>query len=191
MKVPQSLVTGLLLVTLLLGSGSGIAQEKQQKLTKVSYEVPVSISAQEAWQVLRIWGNFADYHAGVNTSAKVGDQATGVGAKRSYTFGKKGKVEEKVTLWVEGQRYEYQMTESQGFPFAAYQAGFGVREDDTGQVFIYHFTNYRASPGFLTGMMKGSLTQGLRKSLLAMKHYAETGEKRKPLKELSKRYAAL
>ena len=65
---------------------------------------------------------------------------------------------------------------------------FEVKVNSDGKTIIYQTTKYRLKPRFLTWLMKGKLRKVSRETLIAYKHYMETGEKNVNFKILKKKY---
>ncbi len=66
-------------------------------------------------------------------------------------------------------------------------ATFGVWPGRTAQdALMYQIVDYRLSPGFLTGIMRGQLRTAIRDTLLGYKHFMKTGEANTALNQLRK-----
>ena len=190
-------VKGLLLIMVALFTNQINAQkiEKEMKLNSIDYEMVVDVTPQQAWSVLASYGDVGDYHAILDSSKSLNgspNQAE-MDCERECIIpqGKrKIMVRERIIDIKEGEYYTYDVYDWDNFPLRKMHNTFGVKKNDKGQTVIYQHTDFRLKPRFLTWIMKGKLRNGARETLMAYKHYMETGEKRVPVKQLKKKYKA-
>lgn len=167
--------------------------EKKMKLKAVENEMIVNVSPEKAWGILADFGEIGSFHTGVLSSKSInnsGNEAV-LGCEREcvLTDGKKPIViKERIIEIKDTQYYTYDVYEWENFPIAKMLVTFGVKINDKGQTVIYQKNEFRLKPGFLTGLMKGKIRKGGRETLLAYKHFMETGEKNLDIKILKKKY---
>ncbi len=167
--------------------------QKMKKLTTTAYELTVNVSPDQAWDVLNSYGDVGDFHTSVTSSKPVNDSKIEAynGCERECTIenGKKDiVVVEKIVEYVEGQYYKYDVTKATNFPVHKFFNTFGVKQNNEGKTVIYVKSEFRLDPGFMTPLAKGKLKKGNKETLLAYKHFMETGEKNVDMKELKKKY---
>ena len=69
--------------------------------------------------------------------------------------------------------------------------GFQILRTDKPFVVLAINIAYKAKPAFLTPLLAGKMRRLAQDVLLGYKHFAETGERRIPIKQLKARYAAM
>lgn len=163
------------------------------KLKHIQIEMPIEVSAQRLWEVLTHYGDVAQFHAGVVTTHAVGTSPTtaAMGCERVCNIvdmGLKIILKERIVDYVEGQSYRYEVYEWKNFPLRKMLFGFRIVPVPAGPCRLVVEIDYRASPGWLTPLLAGKMRRLARDVLLGYKHFAETGERRVPIKELHKRY---
>ncbi|WP_298535753.1 SRPBCC family protein [uncultured Algibacter sp.] len=163
---------------------------------KVNYEMPVDVTSEQAWSVLSSYGNVGSFHSSLKSSKSIkgSDNEAELGCYRECIIpnGKKDiLVREKITEFSEGQYYTYDVYEWENFPLKKMSITYGVKKNSNGETIIYQNSEYRLKPRFLTWPMKGKMRSGARESLMAYKHYMETGEKKINLEVLKKNYKTL
>lgn len=192
-KIKKAVSVLSIIIGLITNYSYGQKTEKMIKLKTVEYEVVVNVTPQQAWDVLAKYGNIGSFHSGLLSSKPLngsGNEAV-LGCDRECIIpnGRKNiLVREKIVEIIEGQYYTYDVYEWENFPLTKMINTFGVKNNTQGQTVIYQKTEFRLKPGFLTGIMKGKLRRGARESLIAYKHYMETGEEKADIKILKKKY---
>ena len=189
---------GLLLIMVALFTNQINAQKikKEMKLNSIDCEMVVDATPQQAWDILASYGDVADYHAILDSSKSLNgspNQAE-MGCERECIIPqgrRKIMVRERIIDFKDGEYYTYDVYDWENFPLKKMLNTFGVKTNAKGQTVIYQHTDFRLKPRFLTWIMKGKLRSGARESLMAYKHYIETGEKRTPIKLLKKQYKTL
>ena len=166
------------------------------KLQSVAYEVPVSVTTQQAWKVLTDFGNAGSFHSQLESSKSLNGTSprAELGCERECIIPdgkKKIMVRERIIELVEGQYYTYEVYEWKNFPINTFYVTFGVKTDEDGKTIVYQRNDYRLKPGFLTGMMKGKLRNGAREGVLAYKHYMENGEAHADMELIKQKYKDL
>ena len=171
----------------------GQQKHKTMKLMQVNYELVVNVTPEKAWNVLANYGNVGSFHSSLKSSKSINgsNNKAKMDCERECIIpnGKKEiMVREKITEIIEGQYYTYDVYEWKNFPLKKMFITYGVKTNNEGETVIYQNSEYRLNPRFLTWPMKGKLRNGARESLIAYKHYMETGEKKVDNKILKKKY---
>lgn len=171
-------------------------KDKEMKLMKISYELPVSVSTEKAWEVLSNYGDVGSFHSSLISSKSINGSKNNaeLNCYRECIIpnGKKEvMVKEKITEIKDGQYYTYDVYDWDNFPLKKMFITYGVKTNSAGKTVIYQNSEYRLKPRFLTWPMKGKMRSGARESLLAYKHYMETGEKKVDIKILKEKYKSL
>ncbi|NMH89015.1 SRPBCC family protein [Flavivirga algicola] len=192
-KSKVTLMVLVLIISCISNQTFGQKKEKEMKLMNITQEVVVNIAPQKAWDILSDYGNVGAFHSSLKSSKPLNGSTNEavLGCERECIIpnGKKEiMVREKIINLVEGQYYTYDVYEWKNFPLKKMLITYGVKTNSLGETIIYQNSQYRLKPRFLTWLMKGKLKSGSRESLLAYKHYMETGEKNVALKILKKKY---
>jgi Polyketide cyclase / dehydrase and lipid transport len=159
------------------------------KLTAVTTRVKIDAGVEKIWEALSHFGNVASFHAGVENSVpKNGNPekaALGVERVCDIKDGNRDVVlAERITEYVEGSHYRYEVFEAENFPLQMMFFGFAIENDQKGTNYLLLTINYRLKPGFLTGLMKWKIKKMEHSILMGYKHYIETQKIRVPIKEL-------
>lgn len=159
------------------------------KLAHLEDSISIDASPERTWETLARYVDVGDFHTGVVSSRLIAGPTTGVGADRHCNLPGNVEVWERITAWEEGKSYSYDVYKWKKFPLKAMHTTFGVDPSSVpNRSILYQKLDYRLSPGFLTGLMKGRLRGAVRDTLLGYKHFIETGEPNVPLKKLRKLY---
>lgn len=106
-----------------------------------------------AWAVCADFPNLADHWGGVKASRSIGDQTSGVGARRRVDLKPVGALVETVTDWEEGRRFATMNESSALVPFRQARASLTLQPegDGTAITFDYRYVPRGGPVGRLTG----------------------------------------
>lgn len=163
------------------------------KLKKISQSTHINTSADNLWSVLLQFGDVSQFHAGVNSSCKEtgSENQASLGTERTckvVDLGLKITLKERIVDFVEGKSYRYEVYEWKNFPIQKMYFAFTILESDDEGSQLELAIEYKAKPAVLTPLMAGKIRKMISEILLGYKHFAETGEKRVPIKQLKNRY---
>lgn len=166
------------------------------KMTNIHQELVINSSPEHMWKVLAQYGDVSLFHAGVEESYKVeGSQNEArLGGERVCNIvdlGIKIVLKERIFNYTEGEGYQYEVYEWKNFPIRKMLFGFKIRQDKNKNTLLRIDIDYKAKPAFLSPLLAGKMKRLANDVLLGYKHYAETGEKKVPIKLLRKRYKNL
>ncbi len=204
----------LIIVTMLLAIGSVTAQNLTvsnggfehkrvidgKKFRVMYYEYVINKTVDEVWN--EVSGNFVnvgDIAKVINEShCESGEVTEGLGAARycSIDFvGKEVEIKEKIIAYKETdtrKEFTYDVYESKGFPAKVLNTWI-VRKGDDGKTYLANVFIFRAKPAIMSGMMGKRMKKlkAQRNSVLAYKHYLETGEKKADPAIFDKLYPAI
>ena len=151
----------------------------ETRLARVGSEVVVDAAPERVWAALAEYGEVHTLVGAITDSSIISEDPTlGVGCERfcASTSARGVEVKERIIAYEEGSFYTYEVYESVGFPSERFFATFGIRVDEQGQTVLYNYLDYRLKPAIMTGFMRGRLGKSTWTSVLAYKHYVETGE---------------
>lgn len=163
------------------------------KLRNINEEMPINVSPNKMWEILALFGDVSDFHAGVKESYNVdrSDKKAEMGRERICNIvdmGLKIQLKERITKYHEGVGYQYEVFEWKNFPLYKMTFGFAISKDSHGKALLRIDIDYKAKPAFLTPLMVWKMKSLAHDILLGYKHYAETGEKNISIKLLRKKY---
>lgn len=166
-----------------------LTEHKGVKLIEVTTKIQVNAPSEKVWDALSQYGNVYTFHAGVEKSVSRNGNpdkaAMGVERICDIKDGNKDVVlVERITEFVEGSHYRYEVFEWENFPLQMMFFGFAVEKDTSMNTHLKLTVNYRLKPGFLSGFMKWKIKKMEREILLGYKNYVETGKKNVPISEL-------
>jgi uncharacterized protein YndB with AHSA1/START domain len=117
----------------------------------VQRRIPASTSS--VWALLADFSNLARHWNGLRSTTAIGDQTSGVGARRRVELKPFGTMDETVTVWQEGRRIETQNRPSALVPFAQAESSLTLEPDDDGTLatFGYRYRPRRGPMGRVTG----------------------------------------
>lgn len=166
------------------------------KLKNIHEEMPVNVTTEQMWQVLARYGDISNFHAGVVESHSLDGNINeaNIGCERVCNIvdmGLKIQLKERIVNYQEGVGYQYDVFEWKNFPLRKMLFGFAISEDVQGKARLRIDIDYKAKPAFLTPLMAWKMRALVHDVLLGYKHFAETGEKRTPLKLLRSQYRQL
>jgi len=162
------------------------------KLAKVTTSIKINASKEKTWEALSHYGDVSTFHAGVeksiNHSRFTNIAALGVERTCNILDGKREVIlKEKITEYLEGRYYRYQVFEWKNFPLKVMFFGFSVADISNAKSKLTLVINYRLKPGFLTSLMKWKIKKMEKEILMGYKSYIETGEKNTAIQTLKKR----
>ena len=105
------------------------------------------------WAVFADFPNLASHWNGLRGTRAVGDQTSGVGARRHVELKPIGSMDETVTVWEEGRRIDTQNRPSASVPFKHAESSLTLEPDDDGTLarFEYRYVPRGGPLGRLTG----------------------------------------
>ena len=164
-----------------------------QKMEVVENRVIVEDSHQEVWQALTVFGKVSEIQATIDDSRSLNgtnEQAV-LGAEREIQIpdGINNIInKERIITFMDGIYYTYEVYEAENFPTRKMLITYGVRLDEKGRTILYNKTYYKLNNKLNTKLQKRKLDRLSMESLLAYKHYIETGETDVSVKPLRKQY---
>lgn len=163
------------------------------KLRNIHYEMHIDVTPQTMWLILTQYGDVASFHGGVAKSYKEqgSDNKAELGGERICNIVDLGlhiTLKERITHYVEGESYQYEVYEWKNFPIQKMSFGFKILDTTLSHTTLALDIDYKAKPAILTPLLAGKMRRLARDILLGYKHYAETGEARVPIKNLKNRY---
>jgi hypothetical protein len=165
------------------------------KLQKIHQEMQIKVSPEKMWEILSRYGDVSLFHAGVvsSFSENGSENSASLGCERVCNIvdvGLKITLKERIVEFVEGESYRYEVYEWKNFPVQRMFFGFRIMGGTQSCTVLGIDIEYRAKPAFLTPLMAGKMRKLARDVLLGYRHYAETGQKRVPIRELKEIYRA-
>ena len=162
-------------------------------LTNVHYEMLMNAPAEKVWDVVRRYGDVAQFHAGVEKTTSVNDSPVEaqLGADRVcdiHDMGMHIVLKEKIIDYKEGKSYRYEVYETKNFPVQALFFEFSLRKHDEKSTYLRLDIDYKGKPAFITPFLKPKMQKLTRDVLLGYKEHIETGSQNVPIKELRKKY---
>ncbi len=163
------------------------------KLKNIHAEIKIHATPEKLWQVLSRYGDVSQFHGGVHESHSEGESKSdaSLGCERVCNIvdmGLKIQLKERIVDYVEGISYRYDVYEWKNFPVQKMLFGFTILDSSANRTTLAIDIDYLAKPAWLTLILAPKMRKLARDVLLGYKHYAETGEKRVPLKALKLRY---
>ena len=163
------------------------------KLKKIHEEMVIKTFPERLWEVVSQFGNVGEFHAGVVSSLRQpgSENQASVGCERICNIVDMGlsiTLKERVVDYVEGRSYQFEVYECRNFPVKEMLFRFTLKDATPKHTTLAIDIAYKARPALLTPLMSGKMKSLARDVLLGYKHYAETGEKRVPIKQLKRRY---
>ncbi len=165
------------------------------KPKRIRQATQIKASPEKMWGILSQYGNVSLFHAGVVKSLKEHgsqDQAS-LGCERICNIvdmGMKITLKERIVDYVEGESYKYEVYEWKNFPIRQMSFGFSIIDSTPATTTLAIDIEYQAKPAILTPLLARKMRTLAGDVLLGYKHYAETGEKRVPIRELRNLYRA-
>jgi uncharacterized protein YndB with AHSA1/START domain len=113
----------------------------------------MSAPAGSVWALYADFPNLANHWSGLKATRAIGDQTTGVGARRRVELRPIGRMDETVTTWEAGRRIDTQNQPTGLVPFKQAESTLTLEPDDDGTLvtFAYRYVPRGGSFGRLTG----------------------------------------
>lgn len=113
----------------------------------------MSASAGSLWALFADFPNLASHWDGLRSTIAIGDQTSGVGARRRVELKPIGSMDETVTVWEEGHRIDTRNQPSASVPFKHAEATLTLEPDNDGTLasFDYRYVPRGGPLGRLTG----------------------------------------
>ena len=113
----------------------------------------MSASRGRVWALFADFPNLASHWSGLRATKAIGDQTSGVGARRRVELKPIGSMDETVTVWEEGRRIDTQNQPSASVPFKHAATTLTLEPDDGGTLatFDYRYVPRGGPLGRLTG----------------------------------------
>ena len=108
---------------------------------------------ESVWALFADFPNLASHWSGLRASSAIGDQTSGVGARRRVELKPIGGMEETVTTWEEGHRIDTENHPSMSVPFNRAETTLTLEPDDQGTLatFDYRYVPRGGPIGRFTG----------------------------------------
>jgi ribosome-associated toxin RatA of RatAB toxin-antitoxin module len=113
----------------------------------------MSASAASVWALYADFPNLASHWSGLRATRAIGDQTSGLGARRRVDLKPIGSMDETVTTWEEGRRIDTQNQPSMSVPFKRARSTLTLEPDDDGTLatFDYRYVPRGGPIGRFTG----------------------------------------
>ena len=113
----------------------------------------MAASIGDVWALFADFPNLASHWSGLRGTRAIGDQTSGVGARRRVELRPVGSMEETVTVWQDGRRIDTQNQPSATVPFTQASSSLTLEPDGDGTLATFHYRYVpRGGPlGRLTG----------------------------------------
>ncbi len=146
----------------------------------VERSMKVNLPAPTIWNSLEDFEGIENYSPTIKSSPIVGDQRTGLGAKRRCTFTDGSSLVEEIVEYKEGEGYRMELSEH-SFPLNYMFADIYVRsvDEQTSEVTMSTDFLVKAGPlGWLMGffLMRPIMKGAFKKVITGLAYYSETGE---------------
>jgi hypothetical protein len=119
----------------------------------------MAASPSSVWAVFADFPYLASHWSGLRATSAIGDQTSGVGARRHVELKPMGSMDETVTAWEEGRRIDTENHPSVSVPFNRAESTLTLEPDDVGTMVTF---DYRYVPrGGPIGRVSGPLIDKL------------------------------
>ncbi len=110
-------------------------------------------STDSVWEVLADFPNLATHWRGLRATSAIGDQTSGLGARRRVALKPMGSMDETVTAWEVGRRLDTRNEPSASVPFKRAESSLTLEPDGGGTLatFDYRYLPRGGPLGRLTG----------------------------------------
>jgi hypothetical protein len=138
----------------------------------------MAAAADSVWPVLADFPNLAQHWHGLRATNAVGEQTSGLGARRHVELKPVGSMEETVTAWDEGRRIDTRNRPSRAVPFKEAASSLTLEPEAEGTLatFDYRYVPRGGPIGRLTGpLIDRMLTATFTDMLAATEEAARTG----------------
>src|SRR6187399_2194890 len=99
----------------------------------------MSASSGSLWALFADFPNLASHWSGLRATRAIGDQTSGVGARRRVELKPIGSMEETVTIWEEGRRIDTDNLPSASVPFKHAASTLTLEPDAEGTLATFHY----------------------------------------------------
>ena len=119
----------------------------------ITVQRTMSVSTGSVWAVYADFPNLANHWSGLRATTAIGDQTSGVGARRRVELKPMGSMDETVTTWEEGRRIDTQNQPSASVPIKWAESTLTLGPDDNGTLatFDYRYVPRGGPIGRFTG----------------------------------------
>ena len=120
---------------------------------RITVQRRMAASADSVWALFADFPNLASHWSGLRTTRGIGDQTSGVGARRRVELKPIGSMDETVTVWEEGRRIDTRNQPSASVPFKHAESTLTLEPDGDGTLatFDYRYVPRGGPLGRLTG----------------------------------------
>jgi uncharacterized protein YndB with AHSA1/START domain len=120
---------------------------------RITVQRRMSAPADAVWALFADFANLASHWSGLRATRAIGDQTSGVGARRRVELKPIGSMDETVTAWEDGRRIDTQNRPSPSVPFKRAQSTLTLEPDGDGTLatFDYRYAPRGGPLGRLTG----------------------------------------
>jgi len=139
----------------------------------------MAASTGSLWAVFADFPNLASHWKGLRATRAIGDQTSGVGARRRVVLKPIGSMDETVTVWEEGRRLDTQNQPSASVPFKRAESTLTLESDADGTLatFDYRFVPRGGPLGLLSGPLIGRMLTATFTDMLAATDEAALGRR--------------
>jgi hypothetical protein len=113
----------------------------------------MTASTDSVWALFADFSDLASHWSGLRATRAIGNQTSGVGARRHVELNPIGSMDETVTVWQDGRRIDTQNQPSPLVPFKSAQSSLTIEPDGDGTLvtFDYRYVPRGGPLGRLTG----------------------------------------
>lgn len=163
---------------------TAFSDDDSEKIKKIYVSKELNVSANKAWQIIAVeYDKVQNSHPKIISSQYVGNYSEfKEGAQRRVNFNEEGSkymVEEIASINLKEMTILFNTLEVEEIPIKAASTRSMFKIEDLGndRSKVSCVMQYETSPSFLGGMVKRKLEKRLMDYLVAVEHYAKTGEK--------------
>ena len=129
----------------------------------------MAVATEPVWALFADFPNLASHWDGLRSTRAIGEQTSGVGARRHVALKPMGSMEETVTAWEEGRRIDTQNQPSASLPFKQARSSLRLEPDGDGTLvtFDYDYVPRGGPVGRITGLLIDRMLTGTFTDMLA------------------------